>query len=57
MHRRGILNVMGGQNQVNVTKGYQVQIFKKGMFELLCRHIKTLWVSCHHGGSEMEEFS
>ena len=52
MHRKGILNVMGGQNQVNVTKGDQVQFFKKGMFDLLCRH-KTFWVSCHHEGSEM----
>ena len=47
---------MGGQNRVNVTKGHQEQIFKKGMFELLCGH-KTLCVSCHREGTEMKEYS
>ena len=29
MHSKGILNILGGQNLINVTKGYQVQVFKK----------------------------
>ena len=44
MHRRGIINAMGGQNQVNVAKGYQVQIFKMSIFELLCIE-KAFWAS------------
>ena len=30
------LGITGGQNQVKVTKGHQVQIFKKIIFGLLC---------------------
>ena len=56
MHRKSILKVMGSQNQVNVMKGHPVQIFKKCIFELLCSG-KTLWTSCHHEGTEMEEFN
>ena len=56
MHRKNILNVMGSQNQVNVMKGHPVQIFKKCIFELLCRG-KTLRTSCHYEGTEMEEFN
>ena len=29
MHRKSILHIIGGQNQVRVTKGHEVQIFKK----------------------------
>ena len=43
-HRRSILGIIGGQNQVKVTKGQQVQIFKKFIFELLCIE-KVLWAS------------
>ena len=28
MHRKGILDIMAGQNLVKATKGHQVQIFK-----------------------------
>ena len=35
MHRKSILDIMRGQNQVKVPKGHQVQIFKC-IFELLC---------------------
>ena len=35
MHRKSILGITGGQNQVKVTKGHQVQIFKKFIFELI----------------------
>ena len=34
MHRKGISDIMGGQNQVSVTKGHQVQMFKMYIFEL-----------------------
>ena len=30
MHTKGILNAMGGQSQVNVTKGHQSEKFQKG---------------------------
>ena len=32
MHRKSILGITGGQNQIEVTKGHQVQIFKKLYF-------------------------
>ena len=44
MHRKSILGISGGQNQVKVTKGHQVQIFKKFIFELLCTE-KAFWAS------------
>ena len=36
MHSEHILDAREGQNEVNVIKGHQVQIFKKSVFELLC---------------------
>ena len=45
MHRKSILGIMGGQNQVKITKGHQVQIFKKFNFELLCTE-NAFWASC-----------
>ena len=44
MHKERILGIMGGQNQAKVTKGYQVQIFKKSILELLCIG-KEFWAS------------
>ena len=35
MHRKSILGITGDQNQVKVTKGHEVQIFKKFIFELI----------------------
>ena len=39
-----ILAIMRSQNQVKVTKGHQVQIFKKCIVELLCTE-KAFWAS------------
>ena len=46
MHRKSIVDSIGfgGQNQVKVTKGYQVQIFRKYIYELLCTG-KSFWPS------------
>ena len=45
MHKKSILGIMWGQNQVKVTKGHQVKIIKKSIFELLCTE-KRFWASC-----------
>ena len=36
MHRKSILVIIGGQNQVKAAKSHQVQIFKKCILEPLC---------------------
>ena len=36
MHMEGIPGIMGGQNQVKIIKGHQVQFFKMCIFQLLC---------------------
>ena len=34
MHMKNILNIVECQNQVKVTKGHEMQIFKKCIFEI-----------------------
>ena len=48
IHRKSILNIMGSRNQVYVTKGDQVQIFKICIFQLPCAG-KLFW---HHWRSK-----
>ena len=47
MLRKNILDPMGGQIQVKVTKGHQVRIFKKCFFELQCTEkvSQTSWTN------------
>ena len=47
MHRKSILGIMGGQNQAKVTKGHQVQIFKKCILEPICVEKSILDIETH----------
>ena len=58
VHRKDTLDIMGGQNQIKNTKGHQVQIFKKFIFELPCTEKSILdvmegqnWVKVISGDS------